>query len=205
MSSRVIEALRQATGLRHQKVGENPAMTRLFDSDYTVSEYRSHLGRLLGLFEPLERAIGIAAGTNLIPHMAPRSHALHADLLAMGATERGIASLELYRGFESINPAGLQGCVYVILGSMLGAKIIVKQLRSVLGSQASYQFYGDADGQNAQRWKAFCLDLETAPVRDIDSICATAITVFDAYQEWLSEPLETHSTLVRPALLPNAT
>jgi len=53
----VIGALRDATRSRHANLGASPAMSRLFDPGYTVPEYRAHLGRLLGLFEPLERAV----------------------------------------------------------------------------------------------------------------------------------------------------
>jgi heme oxygenase len=57
----IIEALRDATRSRHAKLASLPAMLRLFEGDYAISEYRAHLGRLLGIFEPLEHAAAQAA------------------------------------------------------------------------------------------------------------------------------------------------
>jgi hypothetical protein len=71
----VIEALRDAT---HASLTSGLDMSRLFECDYTISEYRAHLARLLG--------------------------------------------------------------------STLGARYIVKQLRAVLGPSATFRFYGDGDG-----------------------------------------------------------
>src|SRR5664279_1671863 len=91
----VIEALRAATRSRHEQLGNSTAMLRLFDAAYTISEYRSHLGRLLGLFEPLERAAARAAHPSAPVYSFQRSSALRQDLRIMGATAEDIDALEL--------------------------------------------------------------------------------------------------------------
>lgn len=187
--SSVIDALRLATRSRHAKVGASAAMTRLFDASYTISEYRQHLGRLLGLFDPLERAVADATGPDNPVRDLQRSGALIRDLYTMGSTSADIDSLERYRGLWPIEPASLHGYTYVILGSMMGAKIIVKRLRAVLGAEASFQFYGEEDRRSEALWACFCSDLEKTERDNVPTICATAMAIFDAYDEWLSAPV----------------
>ena len=185
----VVEALRDATRSRHAKLGVSSAMVRLFDDGYTISEYRAHLGRLLGLFEPLERAAAQAADPSVPVDALQRSRALREDLRIMGATEEAIEALERCHRIPPIVPAGIRGYTYVILGSMQGGKIIVRRLRTVLGQDASYLFYGDGNGRSQALWATFCSDLEEHGKNDVETICATAVGIFDEYDAWLSEPL----------------
>jgi heme oxygenase len=185
----VIEALRDATRFRHAQLGASPAMSRLFDAAYTLSEYQSHLGRLLGLFEPLECAVACAADPGDPVRALERSSALREDLTIMGATASDIDALERCRWLPRIEPAGLYGYAYVILGSMMGGKIIVNRLRTTLGPAASFHFYGDLNGRSEALWASFRSDLEKNGKDDQEAICATAVGIFDAYASWLSAPL----------------
>jgi len=190
----VIEALRSATRPLHANLGSSSAMSRLFASDYTTSEYRVHLGRLLGFFEPLETVVSSQDSTACASAIQ-RSCDLRADLRIMGATVRDIDALERCQALPSISRAGLRGYTYVILGSTLGAKVIVKQLRAVLGPDASFLFYGDEDGRYQAAWEAFRLDLEENGKDDVEAICATAVGVFDSYAAWFSDPVPVKEVL----------
>jgi heme oxygenase len=185
----VIEALRDATRSRHAQLGASPAMSRLLDSKYTIHEYQSHLGRLLGLFEPLEFAVARAADPENPVRSLERSSALREDLTIMGASASDIQALERCSWLPSIASAGLYGYAYVVLGSMKGGKIIVKRLRSTLGPAASFHFYGDGNGGSDALWASFCSELEAHGKENVEAICATAVAVFDAYAAWLSAPL----------------
>jgi heme oxygenase (biliverdin-IX-beta and delta-forming) len=184
----VIGALRNATRLRHANLGASPAMSRLFDGGYTLPEYRAHLGRLLGLFEPLEYAVACAAMPGDPVLALERSSALREDLRLMGATTIDIGALERYQWVSPIDPAGLLGYAYVILGSMMGGKIIVKRLRHILGPTASFHFYGNGNGRSEALWASFCSDLEDNGKYNVEAICSTAVGIFDAYAAWLSQP-----------------
>jgi heme oxygenase (biliverdin-IX-beta and delta-forming) len=185
----VLGTLRDATRLRHANLGASPAMSRLFDAGYTVPEYRVHLGRLLGLFEPLECAVACAAKPGDPVLALERSSALREDLRQMGATAMEIGGLERCRWASPIAPDGLLGYAYVILGSMMGGKIIVKRLRSILGPTASFHFYGDRNERSEALWASFCSNLEENGKENVEAICATAAGIFDAYASWLSQPL----------------
>jgi heme oxygenase len=163
-------------------------MVRLFDTDYSVSEYRFHLGRLLGLFEPLEGAVTAAAGPSDPVCSLRRSRELREDLEHMGVTTREIDKIERCQRIPPITTAGLRGYTYVILGSLLGGKIIAKRLRAVLGPDVSLQFYGDEKTRYEALWASFCQDLETNGQNDLAIICDTAMALFDLYDGWFSEP-----------------
>jgi heme oxygenase len=164
-------------------------MLRLFASDYNILEYRAHLGRLLGFFEPLEMAVAHLGTAEAFPLAIQRSSDLREDLKIMNATHGDIDSLERCGTLPSITRAGLRGYIYVVLGSTLGARIIVKQLQSSLGPGASFRFYGDEDGRYQRAWASFRSDLETNGRSDVGAICATAAAVFIAYSAWFSEPI----------------
>jgi heme oxygenase len=184
----VIETLRAATRKCHADLGASAAMSRLFDSDYTLPEYRAHLGRLLGILEPLESAAARAAEAAGCACPLLRSGDLREDLRCMGATEGDIDALERCRRLPAISPAGLRGYTYVILGSCLGARIIVRQLRAVLGQGASFRFYGDEGGRFEAAWASFRADLEENGKNHVEVICATAVGIFNAYGAWFAEP-----------------
>lgn len=183
----VLEALRLATRSRHEKLASCPGMVRLFEPNYSISEYRRHLGRLLGLFEPLERSIAGVAETSNLAFSLQRAGDLREDLLIMGTTRKELDALERCQCLPPVSSQGLLGYSYAILGSSLGAKIIVKQLRNVLGPGASVQFYGDEKGRCATLWPIFLQILEARGRPDIKTICATAAGIFDAYETWLCQ------------------
>ena len=185
----IIESLRDATRSCHSRLAAMPAMSRLFDATYTIPEYQSHLGRLLGLFEPLECAVACAADPKDPVRALERSSALREDLTLMGATGSDIAALERCRCLPRIERAGLCGYAYVILGSMMGGKIIAKRLGTIFGSAASLHFYSDGNDRSESLWASFCTDLEKNGKDHEEAICATAVGIFDAYASWLSEPI----------------
>ncbi len=185
----VLEALREATRSRHAQITSSEAMRRLFDAGYTIPEYRAHLGRLLGLFEPLEQAAKRAAGPSNAVYALERSCALREDLRQMGASAREVAALERCRELPAIERAGVDGYTYVILGSMLGGKIIVERLRAVLGAGASFRFYG-GNGLPERLWTAFRRHLEQGEEQNVAAVCATAAGIFDAYAAWLGAPVQ---------------
>jgi len=181
----VLESLRAATRSRHGNLESCREMVRLFDSDYSLPEYRAHLGRLLGFFEPLEQCVSQLAGPSDLACTLERARDLRADLMEMGATTTEINALERCRRLPQITCQGLPGYLYVVLGSSLGAKVIVKQLRDKLGPGVSLRFYGDANGRYATLWSVFLRSLEDDGRSNIQAICSTASEIFDAYEAWL--------------------
>jgi len=163
-------------------------MMRLFDPGYTIGEYRSHLFQVLGLVEPLEHIVAETALANGLTIPLNRSTHLREDLCAMGATPAQIDEAPRCSWIPPIMPAGLLGYTYVLLGSMLGGRLIVRQLRPVLGPSASFCFYSNGRGRPESHWASFCSDLDANGKQNIDAICATAVGVFNLYEQWFSRP-----------------
>ena len=184
----ILDALRAATRSRHAALGRTEAMVRLFEPTYTIAEYRAHLGDLLGLFDAIEAAASRAATPEDPAPLHRRSLDLRDDLAIMGVEPAGIDRLGDVHILTDLPAGGLRGYTYVILGSMLGGRLIVKQLRSVLGPSASLRFYGAGASGALGLWEAFCAELATARNADVRAICSTASAVFDAYAHWLSKP-----------------
>jgi len=138
----------------------------------------------------LERAVACAARPADFVRTLERSSALREDLTLMGATASDIDELERCPSFTPMEPAGLYGYAYVVLGSMMGGKIIVKRLQTILGPPASFHFYGHGNGHSEALWASFCVDLEERGKGNADAICRTAVAIFDAYAAWLSEPIQ---------------
>jgi len=184
----VIEALREATRSRHVALEAIPAMARIFAPDYTLAEYRQHLARLLGFYQPLENAVAQVADSNDPARSITRSNDILEDLRTMGSTPDDIEHIERCRQLPQITREGLRGCTYVILGSMLGGRVIVKRLRETLGPGGSFHFYGDDHNYFQALWKSYRVELEEHGHADVDAICATAAGIFDAYAAWFLEP-----------------
>jgi heme oxygenase len=160
-------------------------MVRLFEPTYTISEYRAHLGDMLELFEAIEAAAARAATPEDPAPLQQRSLDLRDDLAIMGVESGGIDRLGDAQILADFPAGGLRGYTYVILGSMLGGRLIVKRLRSVLGPAASLRFYGAGEASSIALWEAFCADLAAARNADVRAICATASAVFSAYADTL--------------------
>ena len=162
-----------------------PQMQRLFSVGYTLDEYGTHLARLFGFFEPLERAATDARSPLIERHLVRRAGSLHADLSAMGYASGDIAALERCSRLPPLDARGIHGFLYVMLGSMLGGRVIAQRLEAILGSAAALRFYGEGAGQSDLRWIEFCQDLEQHGRNDLEIACATANATFEALQTWL--------------------
>jgi heme oxygenase len=162
-------------------------MVRLFEPTYTSAEYHAHLRHLLGLFESLESAARRSATPEDPAPLHRRSIDLREDLRAMGV-DAAMDPRASGRAFKDFPAGGMRGYSYVMLGSMLGGRLVVKHLRSVLGPAASLRFYGAGESDGIALWGSFCAELATARHPDSHAICETASAVFDAYADWLSAP-----------------
>jgi heme oxygenase len=160
-------------------------MRRLFASDYTLAEYGGHLTRLLGFFEPLHRAASRLAPREVVTHFASRTAALRQDLVAMERPLTEIDAVAHCTRLPVLTRDGIPGCLYVMLGSMLGGRVIAGRLQSTLGPAASLRFYGGLGSEGDARWAAFCSELDGCGPGDVPAICGAAKATFDAYNAWM--------------------
>ena len=181
----VHHVLRAATASRHAAAGMVPAMRRIFSDDYTRVEYEAHLVRLLAFVDPIERIAARLMSVDDAMFFVRRAGALCEDLSAAGWTTGALDAVKPCDRLPALTRAGVPGYLYVMLGSMLGGRLIAQRLRRVLGPRTSTRFYGGGTGTMAVRWPAFCADLERREHSDMISICNAANATFDTYAAWI--------------------
>ena len=149
--------------------------------DFSPAEYRAHLARLLGFYEPLESALARSAGDVRPPLL--RSRFLIADLLQLGLTLEQICALPRCE-LPSIASPGAFGALYVYEGAALGGQVIARRLQRFFRSERGFAFYRcDALGTR-DRWIAFCNSINAAAAENQAAICDAALAVFDAFCQW---------------------
>lgn len=153
--------------------------------------YRRLLERFWGFYAPLEAALaavswpdGAAPGG-----IGAKGPLLAADLKALGVTDPGTlpvcTHLPPIRGWrEAI------GCHYVLEGSTLGGRVILKRMRREAEADddalpaAFFSAYGDATGE---RWRTFCsfLRSHSGDPNVLATAPAAAEATFSALERWL--------------------
>lgn len=171
--------LRAATASLHARVDDHMG-TLLQQPD----GYATFLAATAAGLLPLEQALaeaGISAVMTDWP-LRTRSAALRADLasLSLSAPDTPLPSEEFKRGGEAF----LLGALYVLEGSRLGARVILRALEA----SPSHGQHRDAlrylsHGQGQPLWPTFLAQLEASPDvrRDPNRTCAGASTAFTLF------------------------
>jgi len=127
------------------------------DGILSRADYATCLGRFYAVFAPVEDALSEFAdwpewGINLAAQR--RTPALRADLLAMGVSHTGLPRLAAPKMADF---AAALGGLYVLEGSALGGKVILRTLEARLGPQiaGATAFFGGAGRERALAWPAF--------------------------------------------------
>jgi heme oxygenase len=150
--------LRTVSAPQHKAV---EAAASLPQSILTLADYAACLGRFLSVVAPLEHHLGRFKQRDGI-HLAARvrTPALQADLIALNINPDHIPHLHIPR------PASFAqafGALYVLEGSTLGGKLILKAVASRLGPQiAGATAFFAGHGENAgPMWQSFKTVLDT--------------------------------------------
>jgi heme oxygenase len=177
--------LRSATAQAHASLHEHPAFVALVEGNATVELYRSLLGRLYGIYRPLEVALA-GAGHHLPSDLRPahrsRAALMAQDLVALGLDAGAVARLPT-KG-DVLPPTSRSealGALYVVQGSALGGEVIAGSLRRRFAGQCAV-FTGFADDR--QTWKRCCDALEQGT--DLGRLTAGAVTTFGHIADWMA-------------------
>ncbi len=151
----------------------------------TVDGYRKLLARMLAFHAPLEERLSHLdwAGTGVDFESRRKARLLRADLAALGAPSEGLprAALPQLRSLA----AGF-GCLYVVEGSTLGGKIILRHVERALGLDAARgaSFFASYRADVGPMWRAFgeaaTAYCSTGP--RVDEAVAAAIDTFEAFE-----------------------
>lgn len=183
--------LRDRTSGLHQEI---EALLRLPDSILTREQYSSWLRRFLGLYGPLEHSLARFVGWDnhgLALRSPSQSDCLAADLAVLGIDPAGVS-----RAPSRLLPhlptfAHALGALYVLEGSTLGGKVILRDIEARIGPQiaGATQFFSGRGTTAGQTWQTFKAALD-AFGRECPTLHAYVVSgaenVFRAIMTWFA-------------------
>jgi heme oxygenase len=168
------ERLRDATSAAHRELD-----AQLSSFDLTVlSGYRRFLQASAGALLPLEAALVEAGVSRMFPDwpQRARSAAIAADLGRLGATiPRSVSVPRLTR-------SGVLGTMYVLEGSRLGAKFLLKTVADAADPDLLDATAYLSHGLGLRLWQSFLRKLAGEEACDEDEAIEAACAAFAAFE-----------------------
>lgn len=156
-----LQELKSATAVAHTALEDTPLSKKLLDPHISVNDYREYLEKMysLNLFTEQQVAPALA---HLLPDLSERTKIswLQKDLQSLGSV---LPDTSTYNDVRLENVAEQMGWFYVVEGSTLGGRVIIKSLQRHLSPdifESATQFfngYGELTGKN---WKSFLTILD---------------------------------------------
>lgn len=168
------ERMRDATAAAHRELD-----AQLSSFDLTVFHgYRRFLQASAGALLPLEAALVEAGVAKLLPDWPERarSHAIAADLARLGRDAQATVFV------SPMTPSGVLGTMYVLEGSRLGAKFLLKTVADAadprIGEATAYLSHG----AGKRLWQSFLSKLASEDTCDEDEAIEAARAAFAAFE-----------------------
>jgi heme oxygenase len=168
------ERLRDATAAAHRELD-----AQLSSFDLTVlTGYRRFLQASAGALLPLEAALVAAGVTDIFPDWPERarSAAIAADLGRLGSAAPSPVSV------LPLTPGGLLGTMYVLEGSRLGAKFLLKEVAEAADPRISAATLYLRHGTGKRLWQSFLAKLESEACDEVEVIAAARMA-FAAFEQ----------------------
>lgn len=185
--------LREATREQHE-AAEAAMEARFFPGGEIDREgFEGLLTALLGFHRPLEAHLAPAAERHLEAlTVEGRASRLERDLALLGRGPRELAATpEVPRGRfpRADGPARLLGCLYVVEGGELGARVLWPMFRASLPEEAlrADAFFGTDPDRARERWRRFGRTFErrVEPGRPLEEAVDAARSTFRVLREWV--------------------
>jgi heme oxygenase len=168
------ERLRDATAAAHRELD-----AQLSSFDLTVlAGYRRFLQASAGALLPLEAALVEAGVVDLFPDWPERtrSAAIAADLGRLGSDAQSTVSV------PPLTPSGMLGAMYVLEGSRLGAKFLLRELADATDPRITQATSYLRHGAGKRLWQSFLSTLESERSCDEVEAIAGARIAFAAFE-----------------------
>lgn len=186
----ILQQLREQTSGHHKNLENSALLRHLNDGSISFPIYGQILQKFYGYFYPLERQLQQIAPLSYYLTDYPtrrKSTALFEDLVFL---QYPTFQLEECQALPNItNLSAAFGCLYVMEGSTLGAKVISKVIQEALGitevnGGSYFRGYGP---QTGEYWKNFCSVLQhyAETEGDAEQIIETANQTFISLKQWL--------------------
>ncbi|SNX71559.1 heme oxygenase [Cereibacter ovatus] len=183
--------LRQKTAALHERV---EVLLGLPDSIADRTDYVAWLGHYLALYQPLESRMAAFDGWTDLGRFDPdpgHSRRLIRDLDAFGLDARTLDRARAAGCPALTSFAQALGARYVLEGSALGGKVILRHLRARLGDEigAATAFFGGPSHAEATHWRTFKAALDRFGMEhphERADVLAGATATFTALIEWFT-------------------
>jgi heme oxygenase len=168
------ERLRDATSDAHHELD---AQLSAFDLT-AFSGYRRFLCASAGALLPLETALAEAGVDQIFPDWPERSRraAIAADLGRLGAVAAATVSV------PPLTRSGVVGTMYVLEGSRLGAKFLLKTVADAADPRISAATLYLRHGTGKRLWQSFLSKLESEVCDEGEAIAAARVA-FAAFEQ----------------------
>jgi heme oxygenase (biliverdin-IX-beta and delta-forming) len=151
-----LKALRERTADAHKQLEQMPGSVSITDPAVTKQEYGSYLSRMLQVMHATEQEI-FPLLHGIIPDLSERkkSQLAAADLGFIGHRTQ-CSNFQFSGGTKFSVPFAL-GILYVIEGSTLGGRIILKNISAALQLDENHgaSYFAGYGAQTGVRWKTF--------------------------------------------------
>jgi heme oxygenase (biliverdin-IX-beta and delta-forming) len=186
----LLEALRSTTATAHRRLERRLA---LVEPDLSLARYRTIMAAMWGYHAPLETRLAAAGAWEMVGldgSARQRVHQLHRDLVALHLTEAAIERLPRCERLPSVaTPAEAMGCIYVIEGSTLGGRVVLRHVRRCVDVdvESGARFFAGYGEQTTARWRETCAAIARFDRRSrlIESASRSAMDTFASLEAWL--------------------
>ncbi|SHI58626.1 Heme oxygenase [Roseomonas rosea] len=175
------DRLRAETRADHDRLEGGLALA---DPGLTLGRYRAVLSRFFGFWAGWEPRVAAELSDDAFLSPRRRLHLLRGDLRALGVVPETLPTCPppALRGHGEA-----MGSLYVMEGSTLGGRVILKGLEGLglpaAGGHSYFNGYGEATGA---MWRGFLERLEAEP--DAAAVLRGAKATFAALADWMLRP-----------------
>ena len=180
-----LEKLRFATTQSHTNLEALPVSASIMNPAVTNTQYALYLGLMHDVVKDAEENI-FPMVHNVLPELDihPKAQFIRADLAVLDATPKYDAVKPLSGNLTTISVAFALGIMYVIEGSSLGGRVILKNISGALGhsEESGARYFAGYGGETGSHWKNFLSQLINYEndTKSEDEIIAGANYAFDA-------------------------
>lgn len=157
-----LERLRAKTSVAHTNLEQLPVSVSIVNPNVTNDQYVHYLNLMHDVVKQAEEEI-FPALTAFVPDLNERNKTslLENDLKTLGVSKT--KSQKPFENADSMSPAFAMGVLYVIEGSSLGGRVILKNIHTALGhtEEEGASYFAGYGNQTGSKWKSFLNALTT--------------------------------------------
>jgi heme oxygenase len=187
-----LERLRTTTAPSHKHLEDLPVSVSIMDPQVSAEQYSLYLQLMHDIVKDTEENI-FPLLKQVITDIDERrkAHLIESDLQHLGIKKDHFFQ-PLTHSLQSVTTAFALGIMYVVEGSSLGGRVILKNISEALGYDANagaryFAGYGQTTGSHWKKFLTMLTDFETAEKCE-DEIIAGADFAFNAIAAHLNAP-----------------